>query len=225
MDIKSTIESLLPGAWSKVLFLGSLMLCIGLYKFFPDLPKSWLPQTESETFLIRILLSGSILLFGSVSLVITLLHHNRKIQSELSEYKKQNADYFHHVSSLNTDIKTLKTLLDETKQKLDDLTTNQISLRQSNVELDELNKIHLAEISRLSGAANEFREEFIAMRNQATKSQKELTHLRAEYNDLKQRNAGTEQLAMMRKSLLDTCEKELEAIKKSPPPPPSNAWT
>lgn len=182
MDLKSKIESLMPGAWSKVLFLGSLVLCIGLYKFFPDLPKSWLPQTEAETFLIRILLSGSVLLFGSVSLIINLLHHNRKIESELSDLKKQNTAYFHQVSSLNTDKNTLQALLYETKQNFDNLTAKQISLRESNSKLDELNKIHLSEIARLSGAANEFREEFIAMRNQAVESQKALQHAKDECN-------------------------------------------
>lgn len=212
----------MPGAWPIVICLGSPALSATLYKFFLDLPKSWLPQTEAETFLIRILLSGLILLLGSVSLVILLMYHYRKIHHELENVRSENKSYFHQVSSLNTDKNTLQTLLDETKRNFDTLTANHLSLRESNSKLDELNKIHLAEILRLNVAANEFREEFIAMRNQATESQKELTSLKAEYNDLKQRNAGTEQLALMRGRALEQCEKELEEIKKSPPPPPSD---
>ncbi len=103
----SWIESYLPGALPKWILGLSMLLSQVLYNLFPDLPKSWLPQTEEQTFLTRLLLSGSILLFGSVSLVILLMKHNRKIyvsftsqiysmhnkhKIEISELKKSHTD-------------------------------------------------------------------------------------------------------------------------------------
>lgn len=216
MDIKSKIESLMPGAWSKALFLGSLVLCIGLYKFFPDLPKSWLPQTEAETFLIRILLSGSVLLFGSVSLIINLVHHNRKIESELSDLKKQNTAYFHQVSSLNTDKHTLQTLLDESKQTLNHLTDKQITLRKSHAELTEQNNEHIAKIDMLTSAANAFRDEARALHNNANEIQKELTKLKADHAAIQQSAAEFERLSIDRKFMMDIKEKEIAELKKKP---------
>lgn len=232
MDRKSKIESLLPGAWSKVLFVLSPALSTVLYTRFPDLPSSWLPTSEPEKFLIRILLSGSILLLGSVSLVITLVHHNRKIQSELSDLKKQNTEYFHQVSSLNTDKDTLQTLLDESKQTLNHLTGKHISLRQSHAELTEQNKEHIAKIDMLSSAADAFRDEMRQTRTLATEIQKELTKLKTDYNDLQQRYSESERLCNERKFLLEAKEKAIAELSKpiepasasSPPDPPRRSF-
>jgi hypothetical protein len=65
----------------------SILLASVLYKFYPDLPKSWLPQTEEVYFLTRLLLSGSVLLLGSVSLVILLARHDKKIRLHYAALK------------------------------------------------------------------------------------------------------------------------------------------
>ncbi len=126
----------------------------------------------------------------------------------------ENTAYFHQVSSLNTDKNTLQALLDETKLNFDDLTAKQISLREYNSKLDELNKIHLAEISRLSGAANEFRSEFIQTRNIAIETQKELTKFKTDKTDLQQRLSESERLANERKFLLEVAEKKIAELSK-----------
>ena len=83
--IISPMQDFLPGALSKWILGLSIALPIALYRLYPDLPSAWLPQTESEKFLIRILISESILLFGFVSLAFLLAHHNKRIVSELTD--------------------------------------------------------------------------------------------------------------------------------------------
>ena len=79
----------MPDSLTKWILWSSIGLSAILYKFYPDLPKSWLPRTEEVYFLTRLLLSGSILLLGSVSLIILLVFHNRKSNKELINAKEE----------------------------------------------------------------------------------------------------------------------------------------
>jgi hypothetical protein len=106
---------MLPGALSKMIFVLTPVVSAILYTKIPDLPSSWLPTSEVEKFLIRILLSHLILLFGSMSLVGLLMHHNRKIDqalinvihysSELDKYSSELDKLV--VQSLNSHDETL----------------------------------------------------------------------------------------------------------------------
>jgi chromosome segregation ATPase len=122
------------------------------------------------------------LLIGLIALIVLQVRHNRKTSRELTDATSENKAYFHEVSSLNTDKNTLQTVLDETKRNFDGLTKKQISLRESNTKLDELNKIHLTEISRLSAASNQYIQDFQDLRDLVTASQKALQQSKDECN-------------------------------------------
>lgn len=138
MDIKSKIESLLPGALSKGIFLASITLSILLYRFFPDLPAKYLPESEAEKFLIRILISGSILLIGSVSLASLLVHKNRIIMSELADVKETLMLLAKDTSATLKGKIKLRTDLSESNRSLANLQQEFDALKSSCAEFERL---------------------------------------------------------------------------------------
>jgi predicted trehalose synthase len=86
MDAKSELENLMPDSLSRWILGLSILLASVLYGVYPDLPKSWKPQIEEQQFLTRLLLSGSALLLGSVTLVI-LARHDKKVRLQNAELK------------------------------------------------------------------------------------------------------------------------------------------
>ncbi len=118
MDIKSEAENLMPSALTRWLWWSSIGLSAILYKFYPDLPKAWLPQTEEVYFLTRLLLSGSVLLLGSLSLVILLARHDKKMRLQNAELKS-TLDVVSTDSNENAKSnKTLRSQLATTVQEL-----------------------------------------------------------------------------------------------------------
>lgn len=113
MDAKQEAENLMPDSLTKWLLWLSIGLSAILYKFYPDLPKSWLPRTEEVYFLTRLLLSGLILLLGSVSLIILLVFHNRKANKALINTKEEIKTASHKMSEISDDNVALKSELDK----------------------------------------------------------------------------------------------------------------
>jgi len=56
-------------------------------------------------------------------------------------------------------------------------------------------------------------DSFAIIKQDAEEIKNELTNLNAEHNDLRERNSGTESLAIMRGRQLEQCQRELEELK------------
>jgi hypothetical protein len=209
--IISPMQDFLPGALSRWI-LGLSIAVSGSLLLLPsyDLPAKYLSDPDIIKLLMRLLSAGMPLLIGLIALIVLQVRHNRKTSHELTDAKSENKAYFHQVSSLNTDKNTLQTLLDETKRNFSDLTKKQISLRESNSKLDELNKIHLAEISRLSAASNQYIQDFQDLRDLLTASQKALQQSKDECNA---------RLLLLKEKY----EKDIEEL-KSPPASPQRSF-
>lgn len=213
----SMIETLLPGTLSKWI-LGLSLPISGFLLTWPsyDLPARYLSDTEVIKLILRLLSAGIPLIIGFGSLFLLLAYHNKKITAQNTELKSTldvvTTDAHENAKS----VKQLQTILAETKQALEDLTGKHVSLRQSYAELTQQNKEQIEKVDMLSTAADSFRDEARQMHTHANEIQKELTSLKDEYKDLKQRNAGTEALALMRGRNINQLEKELEDLKKAP---------
>ena len=200
--IISPMQDLLPGALSRWI----LVLSIGLSLFlltWPsyDLPAKYLTDKDITKLLMRLLSAETPLLIGVIALIVLQVRHNRRTTRELTAAASDIKSYVHQVGSLSTDKNTLQTLIAEQKNK------------------------YVAEIEQLTSAANTFRDEARQTHSRIIEIQKELTRLQEEHKDLRQRNAGTESLAIMRGRKLEQCEKELEDLRKAPPPPSIGGWT
>jgi hypothetical protein len=80
----SILEKRLPGAKSKTILGMSIAVPSVLYALYPDLPASWLAPTEEERFLWRLLVPISLMLFGAIALIISLVFHiNQKQKNDL----------------------------------------------------------------------------------------------------------------------------------------------
>ena len=87
MDTPSAIlKKLLPGAWPKMIFGASIVLSGVLYKFYPDLPAKWLPTSEVERFLWRLIVTGISLLLGAAALIISLIF---RINNDQKKHKEE----------------------------------------------------------------------------------------------------------------------------------------
>src|SRR6266702_7381047 len=62
-----------PSTRSKIIAAISVALVPSIYASFKDLPSSWLPNSESETFLIRLLLTVAIAFLGIVGTFVSVV--------------------------------------------------------------------------------------------------------------------------------------------------------
>lgn len=200
------IENLLPVALSKLIFIVSPLLSISLYKGFLDLPSSWLPTPEPERYLLRLLLSGLMLLFGSVSLLALLMYHNRKINLDLLKAKAKNISY----DSLQRDFNDLKKFFQDLTRTSDD---------------------QASKIKEQSNHIIGLRDELNRMSNSYSESIHKLKKAETDYVDLQQGydtvdQKYSEEIARLKQEHQEEIASLHESYKKPPEPPVSIAgWT
>ncbi|MCK9418103.1 MAG: hypothetical protein M0R70_01850 [Nitrospirae bacterium] len=161
MDVKREAENLMPDSLPRWILGLSILIASVLYKFYPDLPKSWLPQTEEVYFLTRLLLSGSVLLLGSVSLVILLARHDKKIRLQYAALKSDFNALADDSQGRATFNKALQSQLATNAQELDVLKKSHAELERISNErkfLLEVAEKKIAELSKpieAAGASSE----------------------------------------------------------------------
>jgi len=95
MDTPSSIlKNLLPGAWPKSILGMSIVLSVALYNFYPDLPTTWLPTSEVERFLWRLIVTGISLLLGTIALIVSLIHQINSKHKKIKDFTPEDMKEF-----------------------------------------------------------------------------------------------------------------------------------
>ena len=125
-DLISPIQKLLPGALSKWI-LGLSITISGCLLMLPsyDLPAKYLTDIDIIKLLLRLLSAGMPLLIGTVSLIVLLVLHNRKLSSAISLSDTKITYMQHEISTLAETANTYKLVAAQSisvnKQILDSL--------------------------------------------------------------------------------------------------------
>lgn len=91
----------LPTRWSKAIAVLTLTLTVFAYNVPSHIPEKWLPNSPEQIFLIRLLLSETILLLGSfVVIFLVVLEHKHLMSTHAGEIAALNEKHRSHVAQL-----------------------------------------------------------------------------------------------------------------------------
>jgi ABC-type multidrug transport system fused ATPase/permease subunit len=206
--IISELESLLPGKPPKFVLAISTLLSVALYNLpVYDILATGIERVELRSLTVRLLLAGSILLAGFVTLAFLLAYHNKKVTSQHAELKSTLDVVSTDAQENSKSAKQLQTLLAASAQERD-------TLIKSHAALVEQNKDNIAQIDMLSNAADGLREELNRMAAHHNDSRKEIVKLQDDFKSLQQQYSESERLCNERKFLLDVAEKKIAELSK-----------
>jgi TolA-binding protein len=93
------------------------------------------------------------------------------------------------------------------------------------IEIERINNEHIAKAAELTNHISGLRSELNRISREYSETLHKEKKNNEDYEALQQRYSAIELESNGRKFLLDNCQKELEILKKTPPPPTPNAWS
>lgn len=73
MSLDTFLEDVLPTKWSRRLAVATIALATGAYNLPSILPSSWLPNSQEQIFLLRVMLLETTALLGAFVVIVLLV--------------------------------------------------------------------------------------------------------------------------------------------------------